>query len=252
MPLLSRIRNKYRRTCSRWLFKRPLSFVSDVPLISFTFDDFPRSALLVGGEILRRHGLAGTYYCSLGLMGKEAPTGTMFSREDLENALHLGHELGCHTYDHLDASETPSLIFKDSVYKNRKAFEQLFPGNSLRTLSYPLAEPRGLTKYKISETFLCCRGGGQCFNIGTLDMNCLRGFFLEQARHSPASIHEIIERNRRSNGWLIFATHDISDQPTPWGCTLKLFEEVVLSAVESGAKILPVARVGEYLAKAAR
>jgi peptidoglycan/xylan/chitin deacetylase (PgdA/CDA1 family) len=32
------------------------------PVISFTFDDFPRSALVKAGAILRERGLAGTYY----------------------------------------------------------------------------------------------------------------------------------------------------------------------------------------------
>ena len=53
------------------------------PVISFTFDDFPRSALLNAGAILRERGLAGTYYASFGLMGTKAPTGEMFEREDL-------------------------------------------------------------------------------------------------------------------------------------------------------------------------
>ena len=48
------------------------------PLISFTFDDFPRSALTVGGEILERHGARGTYYASLGVMGKYEAAGLMF------------------------------------------------------------------------------------------------------------------------------------------------------------------------------
>jgi peptidoglycan/xylan/chitin deacetylase (PgdA/CDA1 family) len=43
------------------------------PMISFTFDDFPRSALHVAGRILEDHGIAGTYYVSLGLMGTLTP-----------------------------------------------------------------------------------------------------------------------------------------------------------------------------------
>ena len=51
---------------------------NDRPLISFSFDDFPRSALFTGGALLEQYGVAGTYYASLGLMGKTSPTGEIF------------------------------------------------------------------------------------------------------------------------------------------------------------------------------
>ncbi|MBZ5623491.1 MAG: polysaccharide deacetylase family protein [Acidobacteriia bacterium] len=70
------------------------------PLISFTFDDFPRSALHTGGAILNRSGLAGTYYACLGLMGGETATGKLFNADDLKILIDRGHELGCHTYSH--------------------------------------------------------------------------------------------------------------------------------------------------------
>jgi len=82
------------------MYRRPFLLRNDVPNISFTFDDFPRSALLTGGAILSRYGVRGSYYASLGLMGKQAPTGTIFVAEDLQRLLAQGHELGCHTFDH--------------------------------------------------------------------------------------------------------------------------------------------------------
>ena len=91
------------------------------PVISFTFDDFPRSALLNGGRILHDRGLAGTYYASLGLMGRTAPTGEIFKREDLEELIRQGHELGCHTFDHCDSWETAPAEFEASILRNRDA-----------------------------------------------------------------------------------------------------------------------------------
>ena len=64
------------------------------PIVSFTFDDFPRSALHVGGEILRARGFAGTYYASLGLVDRDSPVGRIFSVYDLKSLLAQGHELG--------------------------------------------------------------------------------------------------------------------------------------------------------------
>src|SRR6266403_1562593 len=131
----SRLRSRYRRESARLLCRRPFVIDSDIPFISFTFDDFPRSALQTGGAILKRFGLAGTYYASLGLMGKQAPTGTMFLPEDLSIVLEQGHELGCHTFDHCHSWDTKTNVFESSILENRRALNRLLPDASFRTFS---------------------------------------------------------------------------------------------------------------------
>ena len=211
------------------------------PLISFTFDDFPRSALLIGGAILSRHGLAGTYYASLGLMDEDGPTGLIFGASDLPMLLEQGHELGCHTFAHCDSWATSARTFERSVVENRRTLHEYLPGAEFRTLSYPISPPRPLTKSRMASRFLGCRGGGQTFNVGTTDLNCLSAFFLEKARNNVVTVKDLIDRNRQAKGWLILATHDVCDSPTRFGCTPGFFEEVVAYACRSGARILPVA-----------
>ena len=41
------------------------------------------------------------------------------------------------------------------------------------------------------------------------------------------------------------ATHDVDDNPSPYGCTPGFFEEIVRYAVNSGAVILPVNKTYE-------
>jgi hypothetical protein len=88
---------------------------------------------------------------------------------------------------------------------------------------------------------MAARGGGQTFNAGEADLNYLSAYFLEKTRHDPQAVKHVIADNRAACGWLIFATHDVSDTPTPYGCTPGFFEDIVESAVESGARIVPVA-----------
>jgi peptidoglycan/xylan/chitin deacetylase (PgdA/CDA1 family) len=213
---------------------------SATPLVSFTFDDFPRSALLVGGTILRRFGLTGTYYASFGLMGQTAPTGSIFERRDLDVLLEQGHELGCHTFDHCHSWETQTELFEKSILQNEKARREIIPGVHFKTLSYPISPPRPLTKRRAAAHFAACRGGGQTFNVGMTDSTYLAAYFLEKSRDKPEAVNSVIEQNRRARGWLILATHDISRNPTPYGCTPEFFERIVRSAVASGARILPV------------
>lgn len=211
------------------------------PLISFTFDDFPRSALAVGGAILNHFGLAGTYYVCLGLLGREAPAGRIVDAIELRSVVEHGHELGCHTFSHCDSWQADTAAFEKSVLENRAALGKLLPGAAFRTFSYPISPPRPLTKAKMGSYFLCCRGGGQTFNSGMMDLNHLRAYFLEKTCGRISSVKDVIDRNRRARGWLIFATHDVCEHPTRLGCTPAFFEYVVKYAVSSGALILPVA-----------
>src|SRR3981081_2708835 len=68
-----RIQGRYLRIMSFFFSRRLVQLEHRFPVISFTFDDFPQSALNVGGKILERFRLAGTYYASLGLMNRESP-----------------------------------------------------------------------------------------------------------------------------------------------------------------------------------
>lgn len=245
----ARAESKYRRACADYLFRRPLAIDGGRAFISFTFDDFPRTAFLVGGSILERHGRTGTYYVSLDLAGKQDVSGPMFATSDLAELREQGHELGCHTFSHCDSSEVPASVFWDSVVSNQRALDGLFSGASFRTFSFPKSAPRARTKQIVGGRFECCRGGGQTFNAGVADLNYLRAYFLEQARGDLSTVRHVIDQNREAKGWLIFATHDVCKNPSPYGCTPEFFDAVVHYAVDSGANIMPVVRVLERLRK---
>jgi glycosyltransferase involved in cell wall biosynthesis/peptidoglycan/xylan/chitin deacetylase (PgdA/CDA1 family) len=242
-----RLHGYCRRRIVSLSFRRPFLISPGRPLISFTFDDFPRSALLVGGAILNRLGLAGTYYASLGLLGKETASGQIFFEDDLATLFEQGHELGCHTFSHCDSWEIDTGTFEDSIIENRAALRKLFHGAEFQSFAYPIDLPRPLTKSRIAPYFLSCRGGGQTFNIGKADLNQLSAYFLEKSRGDLQAIRDLIEHNRQACGWLIFATHDISESHTPYGCTPEFFENVVQYAIGSGAQIVPVVEALELL-----
>ena len=235
-----RIPRSFQRRAARWFAQRPCCIRLKSPVISFTFDDFPRSALINGGATLRERGFAGTYYASFGLMGRTAPTGKIFTREDLHDLLHQRHELACHTFDHCDSWETNPHEFEASILRNQKAVAEQVPGLRLTSLAYPISWPRPETKHRVAAYFECARGGGQTFNVGTADLNYLKAFFIEQSRDDFDGIKQTIDANARANGWLIFATHDVSDAPTPFGCTRQFFDLVVEHSVRSGVAILPI------------
>src|SRR6185295_18271573 len=90
--LRRRLWNKWRRFTIDRFARRDFRLASDVPLVSFTFDDFPRSALAEGGRILAEQGVRGTYFVSMQLLGGPSVSGPIASRDDLQTLLHDGHE----------------------------------------------------------------------------------------------------------------------------------------------------------------
>lgn len=247
-----RARRLMERKSARMFFRKTIRIHLTEPLISFTFDDFPRTALFSGGAILKKFDLAGTYYTALGLLGKDSPSGEIFHREDLKQALQEGHELGCHTFSHCHAWNTESKDFERSIVENANALREIVPDASFRSFSYPISEPRPITKRRVSRHFECCRAGGQAINVGTTDLNQLSAYFLEKAKGQMAAVQNLIDANSKAGGWIIFATHDISPRPSPYGCTPEFFEAVVQQSVRSGARVLPVGAALEAILASAR
>lgn len=244
---LSRAEGACQRRAARWFGRRPFTIPPGRAIVSFTFDDFPRSALLNGGAILERFNAAGTFYTALGLSRQTTVCGEMFDLDELPCLLDLGHELGCHTYDHCPAWETSPARFELSVIRNAAVLQEHLPGAEFRSLSYPISYPRPDTKDRVSRFFPCCRGGGQTFNRGTVDLNYLSAFFLEQSIHRPEAIRQLIVENQAAGGWLIFATHDVTENPSWFGCTPAFFRDVVRFVANSGTEILPVGQAWDRI-----
>jgi peptidoglycan/xylan/chitin deacetylase (PgdA/CDA1 family) len=174
----------------------------------------------------------------------------MFVPQDLQILLREGHELGCHTFDHCHPWETSPRDFEASLLANRRALAELLPQTLFRSMSYPLSIPTARNKRIAGRYFDCCRGRGDFSNVGTADLNFLASYFLERKLGGPEAALKAIAKNRQQRGWLIFSTHDIGDDPTPYGWTPGYFETVVRAAAESGARILPVIQAWDLLCSA--
>jgi hypothetical protein len=131
-------------------------------------------------------------------------------------------------------------MFEESIARNQTALAHYLPSATFQSFSYPISGPRYQTKRRVGQQFACCRGGGQSGNVGTADLNYLAAVFIEQCGGHFPTIERLIEANARQKGWLIFATHDVSETPTQFGCTPELFEKTVRCSLESGAKVLPI------------
>ena len=250
MNILSRIIGKYHRLLAYSFYKRTVRLNVNKPIISFTFDDAPKTAFDIGGKLLYKHGAKATFFVALGLLGKCTEVGTIASHDDLLFAAGNGHELGCHTFNHLNTWNTTTELFMESVAKNGRELGKYFPGKEFKTFSYPISVPRISIKNKLEKYFLCCRGGGQASNIESADLNLLKAYFIDKRNnHDLNEIKRVIDYNSLKKGWLIFATHDVADDPSPFGCTPKFFDLVAAHAANSGSLLLTVKEACEEIKK---
>jgi peptidoglycan/xylan/chitin deacetylase (PgdA/CDA1 family) len=242
MLLRSRIASG-RRKALCVLARRDVLIPCDQPLISFSFDDFPRTALTVGGTILQEAGVRGTYYAAPGLMNTLNDLGSQFSREDLLDLLAAGHELASHTYSHASARTSKLANYVHEVEKGYQTLAGTLGLNASRQFAYPYGEITLRIKRTVGPKMQSCRGIWPGLNGPRVDLNLLRANRLYGDTDQFAPAKALIDENCRKKSWLIFYTHDVRPNPSPYGCTPSLLEQVVRTAVESGARIATVAQV---------
>jgi peptidoglycan/xylan/chitin deacetylase (PgdA/CDA1 family) len=208
-------------------------------VVSFTFDDFPRSAWTEGGAILERLGAHGTYYAALGLAGGEDHLGPMFGLDDLRAAQARGHEIACHTFSHRDCRRASAAEIAAEVETNAAALAQALNGAAACDFAYPFGAVSQAAKSALARRFASCRGCGPGVNHGTVDLADLFGNSLYGATFDRARLLGLIDRAREIGGWTIFYTHDVRDAPSAYGCTPAQFAEIAGYAAGKAA-VLPV------------
>ncbi|MCP5082336.1 MAG: polysaccharide deacetylase family protein [Alphaproteobacteria bacterium] len=221
--------------------RKTASFTLDHPIASFTFDDFPSSAYRVGGRILEDFNLRGTYYTSLGLQGTSGASGEYFSVSDLKDAYINGHELACHTFSHKTCYQSSASKFEQDVAMNAGHISEQIPGLHFQTFAYPQGVVSPLHHQRVSSRFKCVRTIAKGVNRGIFNLNFLRAIQLYETTFSLAALANLAEDLRKTPGWVVFYTHDVSDAPSRYGVTPGLLEATISQILSSGAQVLPVA-----------
>jgi peptidoglycan/xylan/chitin deacetylase (PgdA/CDA1 family) len=208
-------------------------------LVSFTFDDFPRSALTEGGAILERHGARGTYYAALGLSGSDGPLGLMFELDDLRRAHAYGHEIGCHTYGHVNCAETAATVLVEEAARNASALTRALGGVPPTSFAFPYGAVSDEAKGTLGPRYASCRGIQPGLNALPAELTELKANKIYDGEFDPACVRELVDEARSTGAWLIFYTHDVSETPSPWGCRPFQLEQAVAYAVKR-CTVLPV------------
>ena len=223
--------------------QRPAVLRTSQPLVSFSFDDFPRSAFTIGGRVLEDHQARGTFYAAIGLMNATNASGVEhFTEQDLEELVSRGHELGGHTVNHVSCRNTSLRVFRQEVLAGQEAVQRINRSSGLCNFAYPFGHVTMAAKKVAGAASKSCRGNLAGINRLTTDLNLLRANCLYGSGGLTPQTKDLIAENARRSGWLIFYTHDVCDHPSAVGCTPEYLKAAIRCAVDSGARIVSISQ----------
>lgn len=240
-PVLQRLKLAVSNKLARHWRVDDLSSRLKRPLASFTFDDFPRTAVTNGARLLVRSGYRGTFY-ALGIFeGRTIDGLEYYRREDLAALVRDGHEIGCHTFDHLRLPDTRSDAVRATVLRNRDFVREAVGDDyEMASFAYPYGAVSLPRKWQMQRKFPICRSIEPRVNAGRVDFAQLGSIGLESRALDLDHVARMLDEALARTGWVIFHTHDVSAAPSMFGCPLDAFERVVAMVAERGIDVLPV------------
>jgi peptidoglycan/xylan/chitin deacetylase (PgdA/CDA1 family) len=229
---------KLRRRLSRALSRKPAAQAPGRPMISFAFDDAPTSAATTGAAILEAYGARGSFFTCAGMAGEQYTTGVMASRDELLALSTNGHEIGCHTYRHLDCGRATEAEIARSVDENCKALTS-WGLPAPESFAYPYGDVSPAAKRVVDRRFRIARALHPGLVQQGSDLNQTPGIAVEGDRGVELAL-SWMDRAIGDGGWLILFTHGVCDEPGLFDCATSAFEMLVSAADGSGFDFVTV------------
>lgn len=238
--MLARVRRRLLAPFYR-LAENVVSPALEQPIVSFTFDDFPSSAATNGAAILEAHDARGTFYVAGSLADTTSDMyGAFCTRDELAKLHANGHEIGCHTYSHARVSTLSPRGLIGELERNADFIGRCLGGFSFQSFAYPFGDISPLRKLQAQTRFTTCRGNMPGLNAGRIDLGDLRAERIYERTVDHGHIAALLRTIAAKPSWLVLYTHDVSERPSPYGCTPATFERVVQQVTDAGLRILTV------------
>lgn len=225
--------------------RRNIPIKLDRAIVSFTFDDCPKSVVDNALPALERENWQASLYMSMGLCGTTNHLGLHMSESDVLAAHESGHEIGDHTYDHIDATTVSLKIFEQNIDKNQACLEALgLPASE--TFAYPYGQVNLRSKKLVEQKFKGARGIMSHVHSSSADLNQINSNRLYAGQGYEALLKEI-SRLKDTPSWMTIFTHDVRDTPSEYGCSPEQLNSVISAVKKSGATVMTVANAIKHL-----
>jgi peptidoglycan/xylan/chitin deacetylase (PgdA/CDA1 family) len=210
------------------------------PVASITFDDFPKNAWTLGGPVLARHGVRGTYYTAGGFCGRTEDGTVFYDENDLRALAAAGHEIACHGFGHQPTPSLTTAELEADAERNLEFLRPFLKGAAPVSYAYPYGKASLRTKAFLAPRFSNLRGVHPGINAGRVDLAQLNTISLEARCWDQEKIEAAIQRARHEQAWLIFYTHDVSERPTEYGSTPGMLDWALSRIAAARITVLPV------------
>ncbi|MDP3175151.1 MAG: polysaccharide deacetylase family protein [Phenylobacterium sp.] len=239
------LQGKLRRRVVRLVHRRPLAMAPERPMISFSFDDAPATAAHTGAQLLEARGARGTYFVCGGLAGQDVPMGRCAEAADYRKLAEAGHEIACHTFSHLDCGQASADAADGEAARNTAEFARWgLPAPT--TFAYPYGDVAAGPKRALGSRFSVLRAlHPGLIELGA-DLNQAPAVGIE-GPEGEARARDWMGRALRARAWLILYTHDVRDDPSPWGCTPQALTRLIDEALAAGFELATVSDAARRL-----
>lgn len=228
------------RKMARHHCSKPFRMKNQAPLVSFTFDDVPDSAYENGAKILEQRAVRGTFYVASGICSTADTHWRVISREQVRALHQNGHEIGCHTFSHINVERLDDAGMDEECRRNRDTLLELASDLQLTNFCFPFGRLSLARKRQLQQCFDTCRGIYEGINAGTIDLALLRVIELYDRTLTPDKLQAVLRETKERNGWLIFYTHDVADPPSWIGCSPALLRSTLEIVQAMGWRCLPI------------
>ena len=226
---------------SRYFCTTPFRLRNPRAMVSFTFDDFPDSAADVGVPILDRYHAKATFYVSGSQVGKGSDHWQGVAADKIVELHRLGHEIACHTFSHVRATDLDAARLAIEIEENRRYLIGLDPSMRIENFAYPYGLGSVWRKSQLAKTFRSSRAIIPGVNSGVVDLQYLRATPLTNHHIDEERIDRAFDALVDTNGWLIFYGHDVASEPSPYGCTPSLLRYALEAAAKRNVAVMTVA-----------
>ena len=240
-PDWSALKARVSNRLSRHFCTAPFRLRNKAPMVSFTFDDTPKSAAAVGVPILDAYNALATFYVSGGLVDKWSGHWTGISADEIVGLHRAGHEIACHTFSHTRTTDLDAAALATEIEDNRRYLLALDPSIRIENFAYPYGLGSVLRKGQLKKIFHSSRGIIPGANSGVVDLQFLRATPLIDRDIDRDGIDRAFEEAVAKNGWLIFYSHDVATEPSPYGCSPSLLRHALDAASRRNVHMLRVA-----------
>ncbi|MEY4708343.1 MAG: hypothetical protein RJB58_2066 [Pseudomonadota bacterium] len=235
-----RLKTQLASLIGRQIRVRPARLAGHRPVASISFDDFPKSAWSLGGQVLARHGVRGTYYTGGSFCGQTVEGTRFYDAQDLTELAAAGHEIGCHGFGHRPVSELSSAELSQDAARNQDFLKPFLNGRAPVSYAYPFGRVSPGAKHFQAPHFSSLRGTHEGVNVGRVDLAQLGVISLETRLWDEGRIQDTIQRALHNHGWLILYTHGVSDNPGLYGSTPQMLDWALSRLKAARIETLPV------------